>query len=251
MINFPRQIFWLPPIAITTFFVVLFLYTKFLGGIPFSVTSVTTTKADIFTVQGQGKVTSVPNLAQINLGITVTRPTVLSAQDEANRIINKITQDLKNLGIEEKNIRTVNYNVNPEYDYSGPRQRVTGYRVTASVEVKTKKLEKINEAVDVAAAAGANLVGGLGFTFDEEKQKELASQARKKAVEEAKEKAKDLASAAGIKLGRIVNVQEQATFPWERPIPLALERAAPPEGTQVQPGESEVAVTITLSYEIR
>lgn len=253
MKDFPKQIFWLPPIAITTFFVVLFLYTKLAGSIPFSVTSTTTTKTDLFTVQGQGKVSAIPDMAQITLGITISRPTVTAAQDEANTIINKIGQDLKKLGIEDKNIKTINYNVNPDYDYSGTKPKITGYTVTTNLEVKTKKLEKINEVIDTATQDGANLVGGLDLTFDEEKQKELKSQARKEAVEEAKVKANELAQAAGIKLGRIVNVQEQATFPWERPVPLMLERAvtAPSEATQIQPGESEIQVTVTLNYEIR
>lgn len=253
MKDFPKQIFYLPVIAITTFFLALSLYTKFIGSIPFSVTSTTTTKTDLFTVQGQGKVSAIPDTAEVTLGITISRPNVTSAQNEVNRIINKITQDLKQLGIEEKDIKTINYTVNPDYDYSGGKPKISGYTVTVNLEVKTKKLEKINGVIDTATSNGANLIGGLNFTFSEEKQKELRSGARKQAVEEAKVKAQELASAAGIKLGRIINVQEETTFPWERPVPLMVERAvtAPSEETQIQPGESKIQVTVTLSYEIR
>lgn len=251
--NFPKQIFYLPVIAITTFFLALFLYTKFVGSIPFSATFTTTTKTDLFQVTGEGKVTAVPDIAQVNLGITVSRSTVKAAQEEANRVINKITDGLKKLGVAEKDIKTTNYSLHPDYDWTEGKQRVTGYQVTINLEVKIRKFEKINEVIDLTTAEGANLIGGLSFTVDEEKLKDLQVKARQEAVKVAKEKAESLAKAAGIKLGRIVNVQENIVSPWEpRPF-MALEKAAgaPEEKTQVQPGESEIRVSATLSYEIR
>src|SRR5688500_699675 len=116
-LKFPWKTLVAPFLIITFAFLALFFYTTLAGPIPFFVNSVTTTKSDFFTVSGTGKVTVVPDTALVHLGITVNRPTVTAAQTEANRIINQITRDLKALGIEDKNIKTISYNINPNYDF--------------------------------------------------------------------------------------------------------------------------------------
>lgn len=234
------------------FLILLALYFKFIGPIPVSLTSTVTTKTDIFTATGEGKAVATPDIARVTLGITVNRSTVKSAQDEANRIINKIQEDLKKLGISEKDIKTTRYDLNPNYDWSGGKQRITGYQITINLEVKVRDFDKINQVIDTATAEGANLVGGLEFLLDEPKQKEVQTKAREEAIKEAKEKAQSLAKAAGIKLGKILNVQENVVSPWEpRPF-MALEKPGVGETpTQIVPGEQEIRISVTLTYETR
>src|SRR2546428_55159 len=92
----------------TSFFTVLFifvglsLYVKFLGPFPFSVTSVTTTKSSLFTAEGKGEVTAVPDTAMLSLGVNKDASTVESAKNQVNQIINQITDDLKKLGVDAK-----------------------------------------------------------------------------------------------------------------------------------------------------
>lgn len=235
------------------FFVLAALYFRFVGPIPVSMTSIVTTKTDLFTTTGEGKVTAVPDIAQVNLGITVNRASVKEAQNEANSTINKIASNIKKLGIDEKDLKTTSYNLSPSYDWSSGKQRITGYQITINLAVKVRDFDKINQVIDTATADGVNLVGGLGFSVDEARLKELQKKAREEAVEEAKEKAENLASAAGIKLGRIVNIQESLVSPWEpRPIPLmSLEKTSEGEPTQIQPGEQEIKISVTLSYEVK
>lgn len=94
------------------------------------------------------------------------------------------------------------------------------------------------------------MVGNIQFTVNEEKQKELQRQARRQAIDEAKEKAKDLASDAGMRLGRIINVSEAAdrgpSF-YDRIVPLA---GGASEETKVEPGETTITVSVTLTYEV-
>ena len=241
----------------TPFFTVLFiltgffLYTKIAGPIPFSVNSITTTKTDVFAVSGTGEVAVVPDTARVNLGITVTQSTVAGAQSQANGVINQVTKDLKALGIDEKKIKTVNYSVNPTYDFAGGSQRIRDYNVNATLEVEITPIDKVNDAIDLATAAGANTVGNIQFTVNEEKQKELQRQARKDAIDEAKEKAEELASDAGMNLGKIINVSESSggsPIMFDRALPFAMEEK---ESTQVSPGETTITVSITLTYEVR
>lgn len=230
----------------------MFLYTKFAGPLPFSVNSITTTKADVFSVSGTGKATVIPDTTKVNLGITVNRPTVVDAQNEANRVINQVTKDLKSLGIDEKKIKTVNYSISPNYDFREGDQRIRDYNVNTTLQVEIAPIDKVNDAIDRATADGANIVGNIQFTVDEQKEKALQRQARKEAIEEAKEKAKDLASDAGMRLGRIINVSEspdgRGPIVFDRALPLV--GGGEGEPTKIEPGETSIQVTVTLTYEV-
>lgn len=231
-------------------FLGLFLYTKLVGPIPFSVNSIQTTKANLFNVSGQGKVTGIPDTAQLSLGVTKTASTVADAQEQVNTAANKIIADLKNLGIAEKNIKTTNYSVNPNYDFTrGGTQNITGYTVTQNLEINISPIDIANKAIDAATADGANLVGGINFTFNDKTKKDLENKARTEAVKEAREKAQRLAGATGIRFGKIVDVQESGSF--EPPIfrTQSLEVGKGTADTSLQPGENSITINITLSYE--
>src|SRR3989344_7569877 len=191
-------------VAIIVFFVVLFIYTKLTGPIPFYVNSAQTTKSNFFYVQGTGEATGVPDTAQVNLGVTETATTIESAQTQVNQATEKLLKDLVALGISEKDIKTTNYSVNPSYDYSGGTQRVTGYTVTQDMIVTVKKVELANKVLDTATADGANLIGGLVFVLSDEEKKKLTQEAQAQGIKNAKEQAESLANAAGIRLGKIV-----------------------------------------------
>jgi uncharacterized protein YggE len=237
---------------IILFLIILTLYFRLVGPIPLSVTQTTVEKKNTFDIEGTGKVSAIPDVAEVNLGIEVRRRTVFEAQKEANEKINKITEAVKKLGIEERYIKTVNYSLYPQYDFKEGRS-VTGYNVNVSLQIKVKNFEKINAVIDTATSLGANQVGGLNFTIDDKKLEDLKMQARKQAIEEAKKKAKEIAALAGIRLGKIVNVSENSTSPY---FPQSLKQMQMGMGgsdqetqTNILPGESEITVSVTLSYE--
>jgi uncharacterized protein len=230
----------------------VYLFARFAPGIP--VSTVTTQKLTLFTVEGDGKVTVVPDTGIVSLGINTTKNSVKDAQSEANRVVNQITADVRKLGIDDKDIKTENYSIYPEYDYQNNNPaRITGYRINITLTIRVRQLEKINSVIDTATADGANTVGGIQLTVDDTKQKELLRQARQQAINEAKEKAGSLAAAAGITLGRVVNVQEGASSA-PRPMYMAAEKIGMGGGaadTNIQAGSTDITSHITLSYETR
>ena len=229
---------------LVVFFIVLTLYTKTVGPLPFSVNSVTTTKTTTFDVTGEGRVTVAPDTANVSAGVSATGSTVKEVQDKMNAAINKVSASIKNLGIESKDIKTSNYNVNPIY---GESQRITGYSANTNLSIKVRDIKKVNAVIDSAIEAGATNVSNLGLTVSE--RSVFENEARKKAVEEAKKKAENAAKTAGFMLGKIVNYSESfADFPP----PLALSLEVKDRGqTNIEPGENEIVVTVTLSYEIK
>jgi uncharacterized protein YggE len=237
---------------IILFLTIITLYFRFVGPIPFSITQTMVEKKTTYDVEGTGKVNVAPNIAEINLGIEANKKTVVEAQKEANEKINRIIDAVKKLGVEEKYIKTVNYSVYPQYDFK-EGQNVTGYNVNVSMQIRVKNFEKINAVIDTAASLGANQVGGLNFTIDDKKLEELKMQARKQAIDEAKRKAKEIAAMAGIRLGRIVNISENPTSPYLPQLLKQMQVGAVARDqevqTQIQPGESEIVISVTLSYE--
>ena len=231
-------------------FVAVWLLLRFGPSIP--VSSVVSQKQDFFTVTGEGKVTVVHDTAIVDLGITINRPTVKTAQGEANSVINGVTQSVKDMGVAAKDIKTSNYSVYPQYDYAGGQNRITGYQVSANLTITVREIDKVNQVIDTATAKGANSVGGIQLTVDEDKKKQLLQDARELAVKEAKSKAESLARAAGLTLGKIVNVQESF---GSVPVPMyaksAIGLGGGREDTQIQPGSTDISTSVTLFYETR
>lgn len=244
------RILILPVIGVTTFFILLFTFTKVFGPIPFSINSVNTTKSTTFDVTGEGKVTSIPDAAMITIGVQESGLTVKEAQNKLNSSINKVSEVVKKLGIDSKDIQTTNYNINPEYDYSNDSQRIKAYSANTNLQIKVRQLENVNSVIDIATANGANQIGGISFDINDKSK--LENEARQKAVLETKKKAADASKIAGFKLGKIINYSENIGSSSLPPIrAMAIEKAIGGAPTKVETGTTDITVSVTLSYEIQ
>lgn len=239
--------------SIIIFFVLLFVYSKFGPSLPISV--LTQTKGEPMIVSDTGKVTVVPDIAKVTFGIEAQGQSLKQTQDSVNKKSKALTDSLKKLGIDEKDIKTTNYSVSPEYDYSNSPYRINGYRVSTNYEVKITNFELVNDALTLATESGANVIGNISFEVNEKTKEEYTQKARGEAVKLAKNKAEGLAKASGITLGKIINVSESFGVDYPRPIAYAKEMSAGGADLQtvanVTPGETEISVTVSLSYEIR
>lgn len=231
------------------FFILLFAYTKLVGPIPFQVNSISTTKSTTFDVTAEGKSSIKPDSANVSAGVSATGNTTKEVQEKINSIINKVSESIKALGIDSKDIQTTNYNVNPNYDYQGGSQKIIGYSASTNLTIKVKNLEKVGQIIDAATQAGANNVNNLGF--DNSDKSAAENEARTKAVTAAKKKAEDAAKIAGFKLGNIVNYSEGFGGNGIRPLMLEAVGKTTSSDTKIEAGTNDVVVNVTLSYEIR
>ncbi len=242
-------------VPVLTVFISLLLFfgfIKLLGPIPFTINSINTEKSDMFTVDGKGEAVGKPDTAQFTVGVTKTGASVEETQSQTNTAVNKVIASLKEQGIEEKDITTDDYSVNPNVDFSTGSQRTNGYTVSTTITVKIKDANKANAALDAATKSGANIVNGISFTVNDEEQKTLEDQARADAIKEAKEQAVKISKQAGIRLGRVTNIVVNPTTPGPIMYDKAMNSAgetAPSDATQLQPGENKITVTVTLYYE--
>ena len=240
------------PFSIILFlFASLYFFAHVFGPIPFFVQSIQTTKTNLFQVSGEGKASAIPNTATLSFGVTKTAAIVSAAQNQTDSAVTNILNSIKSLSIDTKDITTTNYSVNPNYDYALGNQTTTGYTVTQSIEVKVSPIEKASKAIDIVTQNGANMVGGLTFTLDDKTMQDTQGKARQQAIDNAKKKAQSLSQAAGMHLGKIIDVEENVQ---STPLPIragALLKTdtAISAPTQLPTGESTYVTTVTLSYE--
>lgn len=241
--------------AVIVFFVFLFIFAKWGPAIPFSVLS--QSKGEPMIVTGNGKATTVPDIASISVGIEERGASLKTVQDSVNKKSQALVSELNKLGIEDGDIRTSSYTVYPQTDYDATPPRVTGYRISISYQIKVRDIEKINDVISIITPAGANLVGNVSFDLSDEARKVANDKAREDAVKEAKETAASLAKASGVTLGRIINISENFSggVPRYATLPMAgggdmLQDAKITE-PEIQPGTTEVNLSVSLSYEVR
>lgn len=219
--------------------------------------------SNVITVSGVGEVFASADVATFSFGVEATASTVEAAQAQVTEGMSSSLEVLKQFGIEERDIKTQNYQVFPQYEYGngvcnefrcGPTgQTLTGYRASQSVFVKVRDLAEAGSIVGALGEAGATNISGLSFTIDDED--ELKREARQMAIAEAKEKAKVLADDLGVRLVGIVSFSENE---WGTPMPfyakaesfdssMAQGSAAP----QLPSGENTVTSQVNIVYEIR
>lgn len=219
-------------------------YFRWMGALPISVTQ--TQKMSTFDASGEGKVVVIPDQATLNLGIQEEGFNLKQVQEAVNAKITKVSKSLKDLGISERDIKTTGYNYSPDYQNKG---KFTAY---ASIQVVIKNLDVVSSAMDLVGTLGLNNVSGPSFGLSDSLLEKTTKEARTEAIDKAKKKAEELASLAGMRLGRIVNVVEGNVG---RPImyaqsALMMDKAAAPNTpTPIEPGTNEVQVNVTLSYE--
>lgn len=208
---------------------------------------------NVITVEGEGKVVGVPDIANIDLGTTVERATVAAAQAENTKTMNALIAKLKELGVDAKDIQTTAYNVYPQYDYNDGRQKLRGYSVAQNVHVKIRKLDAVGDIIGTAGSLGANQIGGINFSVDDPES--LKAEARKKALENAKDKAEALADVAGVKLRRVVSFSESYGGGYPQPMYYAKDAAMNMAGGEAAPtveaGSNDITVNVSITYEIQ
>ncbi len=204
-------------------------------------------------VTGSGSVTGEPDIAMLDVGVSVERETVAEAREEAASAMTALIASLQANDIAEKDIKTENFSIYPQYDYKDDGRVLRGYRVNNTVRAKVRELAILSDVIDNAAAAGGNsiVINSIQFMIDDTAP--LQTEARSLAVQDAKAKAQTLAKASGVRLGEPVTITESTYFEGP-PIPFATTEVAFDDvartATPIAIGELTVTVNVAVVYEI-
>lgn len=207
---------------------------------------------------GEGRVFAKPDIAQIQLAVRTDRAKdAVTAVKNNTEKINAVIKKLTELDIAEKDIKTTAYNLNPEYDYpvNVGRQVLAGYSVYQEVTVKIRNLDNVGKVIEQVTSAGINQITGPTFTIDD--LSEVNKQARAEAIAKAKEQAKSTAGLSGLRLGKLVGLKEESgnSYPPVYTYAKAMDSAAGLGGglpaPEIQTGENEVILRVTLTYQVK
>jgi uncharacterized protein YggE len=204
-------------------------------------------------VLGQGIVLAQPKVARITLGTEVFDQSLANAQAEAARRMDAVVTRLKAAGIADTDIRTIAFNINPQYDQRDQNQPVLrGYQVQNLVEVRTTNVGGLGSLLDDAVSSGATRV--FGISFESDNMEALKNQARDQAMTNARAKAEQLARDAGVSLGRPTAIDESDTGgvtpvrSTDAAAPLAAVQSV---STPIQPGQLRVSTTVHVVWSIQ
>jgi uncharacterized protein YggE len=210
-------------------------------------------------VSGQGKIATLPNIVSFSTGVVTTAETAEGASQKNAEAMENVLRSLRNLGIEDKDIKTQTVSVWPEYDY-GLRDEarrelplIIGYRAENRVSATIREISMAGKAIDAAVEAGSNQVYGLSYSFSEERRDNLYALALKEAVADGTSKARAIADAIGAEKITPVSVSESGGFyPPVFRMDMAEAAVEKEDGgfpTPVSPGELEVSASVSMSFD--
>ncbi len=203
-------------------------------------------------VSADGKVYAKPDIAKINIGTTSEGLDIKVVVDDNAKKMNAITAKLKTLGVEDRDIQTISYNLYPNYDWPNNVKTLTNYTLDNQIEVKVRDFTKVSEVIAQATTLGANNINNVQFTFENfDKVKEAA---RAKAIENAKAKAVSLTKQSGLKLGKLVNVwdnDQSGVYYDYKASPAGMGAGGLMESPTVESGEQEIVVNVSLTYKLK
>lgn len=207
----------------------------------------------IISVSGLGEVKTRPDMATISTGVVTEGTTAKEALAKNNSAMAAVIAALKSAGVAEDDIQTSDFSVSPKYPPYQPNQtttpRIVGYTVSNQVTAKVKDLAKLGGILDTLVQSGSNQINGIAFGVDEPKPQ--LDEARKKAVADARAKAELYAEAAGVSLGKVIQISESSAI--VPPVPMFRREAmvAADASVPIAAGTQTVAANVSITFEIQ
>lgn len=197
------------------------------------------------TVVGSGSVQGSPDTLTADVGIEVLAPDAAAAMNQTNERQKAVIDALTAGGIDVKDIRTTTVNLQPQ---TGENAAITGYRATNSVAVTIRQLDKAPAALASVVSAGGNAarVNGIAYSIGDDSS--LLSDARARAFEDAKNRARQYAELSGLSLGSVLSISEAAESNSPRPVPVPQEAMA--ADVPLEPGMQTVSFSVTAVWEL-
>ncbi|MFH1651212.1 MAG: SIMPL domain-containing protein [Chloroflexota bacterium] len=205
-------------------------------------------------VSGEGRVTAAPDIAVLSLGVQAQTATVASAQQQAAAAMDAVMKALTGQGVARKDIQTQQYIITPvrHYDPNTQQQILDGYRVSNTVTAKIRNVTDTGIIIDDVTAAGGDdtIINSIDFTVEDPTP--YLTEARDKAMADARAKAEQLAKQGGVRLGRPTYINESGgnlPVPIQKlAVPAPMPAGAPT--TPISPGELDITLTVQVVYSI-
>ena len=201
------------------------------------------------TVTGVGTISVVPDAVRFNATVSALASTNSAALSTASKSAAAVRAVLKEKGIALKDVRSANISVYPEYNWTQETgTKITGYRASQSFDVLVRTASKAGTIIEAVVTAGGDNVQ-LGGVIPVTLNPATASEeARAAAVANAKSKASSYAKLLGTSIGKVLSLEEQSSPVYSSPFPMAKAGAADAAAVEIDLGEQDVTVTITVRW---
>ena len=203
-------------------------------------------------VSGSGSINVNPDVAYISLGVSTKGVDPKAALEDNNRLIAAVISAVRDKGVAEKDIRTMDFNMYPDYNYGYEKEgeQIRGYTVSNNVSIVVRDINAVGDVLGVAANAGANASGGVQFGLLDNSA--AYNEALVLAIENAVGKAEAIAGALGKTIASPSSVTE--TVNYYSPYPYAaaenLSRDAAVGNVPVQTGKLTITANVQMVYEL-
>lgn len=209
------------------------------------------TPARQISVTGTGAAAAKPDIATVTAGVTSEAETAAQALSQNSAAMRAVLDALKQLGLADRDVQTSNFSIQPQYNRvdrrassSDREPQIIGYTVTNTVVAVVRDLEKLGTVLDRIVSNGANTIGNLSFDIAEPGP--VYDEARRNAVQDAKRKAGLFAEEAGVRLGRVLTINElQGGRPGRARATLAESSEVP-----IAAGENTISMSVTMTFEL-
>lgn len=212
----------------------------------------------VLSLTGTGEVKARPDTASINSGVVSNAKTAQEALAANSASMNKMFKQLKAAGIADRDLQTSNFNIVPQYSPYDPKKpqpahrRIIGYQVSNGVTVRVRDLAKLGELIDQMTTAGANRMNGISFYVD--KTGNLMEEARRKAMTDVRRKADLYADGLGVKLKRVLTINESVSRPRPQPMRarglMSMAKSDSREAAPVAAGEQTLSIRLSVTWEL-
>ncbi|MCB1842927.1 MAG: SIMPL domain-containing protein [Halioglobus sp.] len=205
-------------------------------------------------VNGSGSAEIAPDMALLTLTVNREAATARAAVTENSKAMAEVIAAMRKLGVAERDLQTTAFSIQPRYTHvprvSGSQQdtrKFVGYTVRNTLNVRLRDISKVGEALDQSVTLGVNEGGDIAFANDDPSA--ALEQARRQAVQDATARARTLAVAAGVTLGKVMEISEQSYYPVQ-PRPMMRAMAADSGEVAVAQGENSYQVSVNMSFAI-
>lgn len=235
---------------ITSRYAILFLAATLVGSAGCTDSHTGAALSRTVTVTGTGEAQAAPDEARINAGVQSVADTVIAASRDNEEKVRRIMDALAEQGIEESDTGTTDYSIWAQQNFENGRTTISGYHVSNVVVVTIKDIAKVGDVLAAVTNAGANTVHGINFSVSDTEA--LETEARERAMADARRRAESLAGLADVALGDVITLSTSAGPGYG---PIMMESAAmrmsdsAPTPT-ITPGQQNVSVQVQVTYAI-
>jgi hypothetical protein len=202
-------------------------------------------------VLGDGLAAGRPDLATVSVGVVTQARSAADALVQNSKATAEVIAVAKDAGIAPRDLQTSGLSVQPQYSQPAPGSReparIVGYQVRNSLSLRVRDLDKLGALLDRLIVGGANQIGGISLSVAEPRP--LLDQARAAAVKDALAKAQLYAEAAGMRIVRLIAIEEAGAEP-PRPAARFKALAAPRAAVPIEAGEEEFRAQVNVTFEI-